>query len=77
MKECGDPEDTALREICRRIPGTGEESCYLWLQVKEESGKTVGRLEPLVSRTSGCPFRQKVLERIREKKLQSNRSSLE
>lgn len=77
MKECEVPENTVLGKVCRLNPGSGKESCYLLSEVEGETGKNVGYLEPLVKRALGCPFQKDVLERIKEKKLQSNRSGLE
>lgn len=63
-----------LGKVCRLIP---DESCYLLSEVEGESGQTVKYLDSLVRRASGCPFQQDVLERIKEKKFQSDRLSLE
>lgn len=64
MKECEVPQDTVMGKTCRRILGSGIESCYLWSEVEGESMETVKYLQSLVDRASGCPFQQKALERI-------------
>lgn len=66
--------DTFIGEACRRTPGTGPGSCYLWAEAAGESRETAGNLKPLVDRTIGCPFQQKVLQRIKEA-AQSGRDS--
>lgn len=68
MKECGVPGDTIIGRVCRQISGIGEGSCYLSAEAECESAKTAECLEGLVTCSVGCPFRQKVLERIGEKK---------
>lgn len=66
MKGCEVSKDIVIGAACRRIPGTGPGSCYLLREVRDEDRDTVGDLRLLVKRTSGCPFQQDALKRIRE-----------
>lgn len=68
MKECGIPEDLLIGYMCRRIPGTGKESCYLWQAAQRESAQTIGDLRTVIERHPECPFQKEVLVYIEQRR---------
>ena len=62
MERCGISEDTVIGQACRRIPGKGKESCYLWQEVQREPKETRDLLKSFVEKHPECPFQKKILE---------------
>lgn len=68
MEMCGISEGTVIGQVCRRIPGNGKGSCYLWQVVQEEPEGTRKLLGPIVKRHRECPFQRATLEAIKQQR---------
>ena len=66
MRECEAPG--LIGQMCRGIPGTDESSCYFIQALELED--TIDGLRGIIGMATDiekCPFREKVLQKAREK----------
>lgn len=70
MEKCRVGLDTVLGQACRRIPGDGKESCYLYRDVQGTPTERLGSLGNFVKRQGNCPFQADVLADIRQRKIE-------
>lgn len=70
MEKCGVGSDTVLGQACRRIPGSGKESCYLEQDAQGTPTERLDSLGNFVKRQGNCPFQADVLDDIRQRKIE-------
>lgn len=54
-------EDMIMGNACKRIPGLGIESCYLWQEAQGETKETINAFRPMVERHPDCPLQKEIL----------------